>query len=191
MKRVLDILFSLAGLVLLGPVIVVFWVVSSIDTRSNGIFVQKRVGKDGVIFSLYKIKTMYDLEGKCSTVTSVCDPRITKSGKIIRKLKLDELPQLLNVLVGDMSFVGPRPDVPGYADKLIGDEQIVISVRPGITGPAQIAYRNEEELLAKYSDPCDYNDSIIWPNKVRINVEYVKNQSLYKDACYVWKTLFR
>ena len=129
------------------------------------------------------------VKGVETTVTSSNDARITTTGAFFRKTKIDELPQLWNVLVGEMSFVGPRPDVPGYADRLQGEDRIVLSIRPGITGPAQLAYKNEEEILANQDDAVKYNDEIIWPDKVRINREYIEDYSLVKDFYYIWKTI--
>lgn len=151
-------------------------------------FLQKRVGENGKLFTIIKIKTMYPNK-KGSTVTTANDSRITKSGKFFRKYKIDELPQLINVLKGDMSFVGPRPDVPGYADKLEGEDRIILSIKPGITGPASLKYKNEEEILANVENPNEYNDKVIWPDKVKINKEYIKNWSLKKDIEYIIKTL--
>ena len=124
-----------------------------------------------------------------TTVTISGDSRITVSGTFFRKWKIDELPQLVNILLGQMSFVGPRPDVPGYANKLQGDDRIVLSVRPGITGPAQLTYRNEEDILSDQIDVVRYNDEVIWPDKVKINKDYVKNYSFLKDIYYIWKTI--
>jgi lipopolysaccharide/colanic/teichoic acid biosynthesis glycosyltransferase len=186
-KRIFDFSFALLGLVLTWPVILVAWVVASIETKSNGFFVQKRVGENGRLFNIIKIKTMY--ENKGSTITTANDKRITKSGRFFRKYKIDELPQLINILKGDMSFVGPRPDVPGYADKLTGEDRIILSVKPGITGPATLKYKNEEEILAGVDDPVKYNNEIIWPDKVEINKKYIKNWSLKKDIEYIIKTI--
>ena len=132
---------------------------------------------------------MIVMAGNDTTITSSNDVRITKSGAFFRKTKIDELPQLWNVLIGQMSFVGPRPDVPGYADRLQGKDRRVLSVRPGITGPAQLAYRDEEDILADQNDPVKYNDEVIWPDKVKINLDYVKNYSFFKDLYYIWKTI--
>ena len=188
-KRGFDIVVSFLGLTFSWWVIFIAWVVATFETKSNGFFIQKRVGKDGKIFNVIKIKTMKKVEGVDTTITSSNDVRITKSGKFFRDTKIDELPQLINVLIGDMSFVGPRPDVPGYADKLEGEDRIVLSIRPGITGPASLKYKNEEEILASQNDPKWYNDKIIWPDKVRINKEYIKNWSLKKDIEYIIKTV--
>lgn len=188
-KRGFDIVVSFLGLTFSWWLIFIAWIVATFETKSNGFFIQKRVGKDGKIFNVIKIKTMKKVEGVDTTITSSNDVRITKSGKFFRDTKIDELPQLINVLIGDMSFVGPRPDVPGYADKLEGEDRIVLSIRPGITGPASLKYKNEEEILASQNDPKWYNDKIIWPDKVRINKEYIRNWSLKKDIEYIIKTV--
>jgi lipopolysaccharide/colanic/teichoic acid biosynthesis glycosyltransferase len=134
---------------------------------------------------------MFPSDGGRSPIASNNVGSITRSGKIFRKYKLDELPQLFNVLAGDMSLVGPRPDVPGYADRLEGEDRIVLLLRPGITGPASIKYRNEESLLAAVEDPASYNDKVIWPDKVRINKEYFASYSLLLDVRYIFQTIFR
>ncbi|TWU69670.1 sugar transferase [Shewanella algae] len=188
-KRLFDLFFSFLGLLVFFPLILIAWLLASIDTKSNGFFVQKRVGRHGRLFNVYKIKTMKPILGITTTVTQKLDPRITKLGYFFRKTKIDELPQLWNVFVGDMSFVGPRPDVPGYADRLEGDEKAILEIRPGITGPATIKYRNEEALLAQQSDPEDYNMKFIWPDKVRINLDYIHNWSLVNDIKYILKTV--
>jgi lipopolysaccharide/colanic/teichoic acid biosynthesis glycosyltransferase len=189
LKRAFDMVFSFTGLLFAWWIILIAWFVATIETKSNGFFLQKRVGKNGKIFKLIKIKTMRQISGNDSTVTASTDRRITRSGRFFRNTKIDELPQLYNVLVGDMSFVGPRPDVEGYADKLKGEDRVILSIRPGITGPASIKYRNEEELLAKQKNPREYNDNVLWPDKVKINKEYVKNQTFKKDIEYIIKTL--
>ena len=186
-KRVFDFSFSLIGLLITWPIILIAWIIASIETKSNGMFSQIRVGENGKLFKIYKIKTMKDKKG--TTITTANDDRITKSGKFFRKYKIDELPQLLNVLMGDMSFVGPRPDVEGYADKLEEEDRIILSVKPGITGPASLKYKKEEEILAGVENPKEYNDKVIWPDKVRINKEYIKNWSLKKDIEYIVKTI--
>jgi lipopolysaccharide/colanic/teichoic acid biosynthesis glycosyltransferase len=188
-KAMFDFSLSLIGLVLTFPIIFLSWFVASIETRSNGFFVQKRVGKNGKLFYLLKIKTMKPVLGVDTSVTQQNDVRITRSGMFFRRAKIDELPQLCNVLVGQMSFVGPRPDVEGYADRLLGSDRIILSVRPGITGPASLKYKDEETLLAKQSDPESYNDEVIWPDKVKINIDYVHNWSFYSDLRYIYQTI--
>ena len=189
LKRFFDLILSAVGLVLTFWLVLIAWIIASIETKSNGMFIQKRVGKDGKLFNVFKIKTMKQIAGIDSTITSSNDVRITKSGKFFRNTKIDELPQLWNVFIGDMSFVGPRPDVPGYADKLSGDDGIILSIRPGITGPASLKYKNEEEILSQQEDSKWYNDNIIWPDKIKINKEYIKNWSLKKDIQYIIKTV--
>jgi lipopolysaccharide/colanic/teichoic acid biosynthesis glycosyltransferase len=131
---------------------------------------------------------MYSVKHSDSTVTVRGDKRITPLGAHLRCWKLDELPQFWNVLKGDMSVVGPRPDVPGYADKLTGDDRIILTIRPGVTGPATLKYRNEEEILAQQPDLKRYNNEVIFPDKVRINKEYVDNYSFMRDIRYIIKT---
>jgi lipopolysaccharide/colanic/teichoic acid biosynthesis glycosyltransferase len=160
-----------------------------ITSGSPIIFSQDRVGKNGKLFKVKKFRTMRVRSEVDSSITVAGDRRITPIGQFLRKWKLDELPQLWNVLVGEMSLVGPRPDVPNYADKLQGDERKILQLRPGITGPATLAYRNEEEILTKVSDPVQYNDEVIYPDKVRINLEYMKECSFRKDLYYIIKTV--
>jgi len=189
LKRLFDVIVSFLGLVFLGWLILIAFIIATYATKSNGFFIQKRVGKDGKFFFILKIKTMKKVAGVDATITTSNDVRITKSGAFFRKTKIDELPQLWNVLIGQMSFVGPRPDVPGYADRLQGKDRRVLSIRPGITGPAQLAYRDEEDILSIQSDPVKYNDEVIWPDKVRLNLEYIENYSFFKDLHYIWKTI--
>jgi lipopolysaccharide/colanic/teichoic acid biosynthesis glycosyltransferase len=188
-KNLFDFVFSTFGLLIALPIIFLAWLVASIETRSNGFFLQQRIGKDGKCFNVIKIKTMKKIEGIDTTITSADDARITKSGKFFRNTKIDELPQLWNVFIGDMSFVGPRPDVKGYADALEGEDRIILSIRPGITGPASIKYKNEEEILSQQANPKEYNDTVIWPDKVRINKEYIQTWSLKKDLQYIVQTV--
>jgi lipopolysaccharide/colanic/teichoic acid biosynthesis glycosyltransferase len=189
-KRTFDLFFAALGLLVAWWLILLAWVAASIDTRSNGFFVQKRVGRNGKIFHVVKIKTMRPVATLDTTVTRRGDPRITPLGAFFRRTKIDELPQLWNVLIGDMSFVGPRPDVPGFADTLQGEERAMLSIRPGITGPATLKYRNEEELLAAEGDPEAYNRDVIWPDKVQINLQYIREWSLWNDCCYIFRTVF-
>jgi len=189
-KRSFDFMVALFGLLVTWWLILLAWVAASIDTRSNGFFIQKRVGRNGEIFRVVKIKTMHPVAAFDTTVTRRGDPRITPLGAFFRRTKIDELPQLWNVLFGDMSFVGPRPDVPGFADKLQGEERVMLSIRPGITGPATLKYRNEEELLAAQDDPEAYNRDVIWPDKVRTNLQYIQEWSLWNDCCCIFRTIF-
>jgi lipopolysaccharide/colanic/teichoic acid biosynthesis glycosyltransferase len=189
-KRLLDLCLSLFGITIFFLVLIILFVLCTIDTKSLGIISQIRIGRFGKNFRLFKFKTMRDTTQPQNYITTINDPRITKFGRFLRQTKLDELPQLFNVLIGDMSFVGPRPDVPGYADQLRGEDRIILSLRPGITGPASLIFKNEEELLAAKKNPKQYNDEVIWPEKVRINRDYIRNYSLKKDIKFILKTLF-
>lgn len=191
LKRAFDLFGAVLGLTLSWWLILLAWFVATIDTRSNGFFIQTRVGRGGYLFKVLKIKTMRSTALINTTVTLRGDPRITRLGAFFRSTKIDELPQLLNVLLGHMSFVGPRPDVPGFADRLDGDSRALLSIRPGITGPATLAYRNEEELLAQKNDPETFNREVIWPDKVRINLDYIRNWSLRGDLEYIINTVFK
>jgi len=188
-KRAFDICLSVFGLIVFSWLIIICWLISTIDTKQNGFYTQERVGINGEIFRIIKIRTMRYVKGMTSVFTIRGDPRITYVGSILRKFKLDELPQLFNVLVGEMSFVGPRPDVVGFADMLQGDDRIILSLRPGITGPATIFFRNEEELLAACDDPERYNREVIFVAKVKINCKYIQEYSFYKDIMYIMATL--
>jgi len=188
-KRSFDICFSALGLFLTAPIILLAWTIVSIETCSNGFFIHQRVGRQGKLFKIIKIKTMKKILGINSSITTSKDVRIIKSGIFFRNTKIDELPQLWNVLVGEMSFVGPRPDVPGYANQLEGNDRVILSISPGITGPASLKYKDEELLLTKQFDPKKYNDEVIWPDKVKINIEYIKKYSFLKDLCYIWKSI--
>lgn len=190
LKRLLDISLSFFGLILSFLFLVVLLILSSLDTKSFGILAQKRIGQYGKAFKLLKFKTMRDTSQPQNYITTINDPRITKFGRFLRKTKLDELPQLWNVFVGDMSFVGPRPDVPSYADELKGKDRIILEVKPGITGPASLIFKNEEELLAQKDKPKEYNDEVIWPEKVKINKSYIINYSLKNDIQIIIKTIF-
>lgn len=151
-------------------------------------FLQERIGQNAKPFNIIKFRTMYD-GSTGSTVTASGDTRITPFGAWLRRTKLDSLPELFNVFVGQMSFVGPRPDVRGYADKLEGDDRRMLQLRPGMTGPATLKYYNEEEILAAQSDPQRYNDEVLFPDKVRINLDYLDNYSFMTDLVIIMKTL--
>ena len=189
LKRGFDVFGAAIGLALTFWLIALAWLAATIDTRANGFFIQRRVGRHGRTFPVIKLRTMRVVPGLDSTVTTGGDPRITPVGRLLRRAKLDELPQLINVLLGQMSFVGPRPDVPGYADGLSGADRVILSVRPGITGPATLKYRDEESLLASVDDPEAYNREVIWPDKVRLNREYIESWSFRRDLRYIWRTV--
>lgn len=188
-KWVFDRGMALVGLLFLWPVLIVVAVL--IKMRMPGgpvLFTQKRVGRHGRLFTMHKFRSMTVAHGG-SSVSVAGEARITPLGAVLRKYKLDELPELWDVLVGNMSFVGPRPDVPGYADLLQGDERRILELRPGITGPASLKYRDEEELLAKVDNPVEYNDTVIFPDKVRINLYYLDHYSFIKDIQMIFCTV--
>lgn len=189
LKWLFDKVMSFVGLILLSPVLVV--VVVLIKTKMPGpvLFRQKRVGQYGRVFTVYKFRSMTvkaeaSTASKGSGTTSIASTepnRVTPLGEKLRRYKLDELPELWNVLKGDMSFVGPRPDVPGYADQLRGNDRDILRLKPGITGPASLKYRNEEYILATVDNPQRYNDEVIFPDKVRLNLYYLHHYSFAKD----------
>lgn len=184
-KRVFDICVSFLGIILLWPLIILLSIIVRLTSRGTAFYVQIRVGKDRKLFNCYKFRTMVIDADKEGSITVATDLRITALGKALRKYKLDELPQLWNVLIGKMSFVGPRPDTPGYADALKGDDAVVLSFRPGITGPATLYFRNEEELLTKAENPRQFNDTVIWPLKVEINKKYIQEWNFFRDIGYI------
>jgi lipopolysaccharide/colanic/teichoic acid biosynthesis glycosyltransferase len=179
-KRLFDFLASLAGILLLWPLLIIIAILIKIQMPGPVFFTQKRVGQHGKLFTMIKLRTMKVNHGG-SSISVKGESRITPLGAKMRKYKLDELPGLWSVFIGDMSLVGPRPDVPGYADKLEGEDRKVLLLKPGITGPASMKYSNEEEILALQADPVKYNDEVIYPDKVRINLEYLKHQSFWLD----------
>ena len=181
LKYIFDRVAALLGLLLIWWLLIVVAVMIKVKMPGGpAIFKQTRIGRRGKPFTIFKFRTMTVGHGG-SSVSVAGESRITPLGAVLRKYKIDELPELWNVLVGDMSFVGPRPDVPGYADRLQGDDREVLELRPGITGPASLKYRNEEELLAAVDNPQEYNDTVIYPDKVRINRYYLHNYSFVSD----------
>ena len=189
LKWIFDKVASLFGLLFLSPVLLVVAILIKVKMPGPILFCQKRIGQYGKLFTVYKFRSMTvkaeaSIASKGSEATSIASTeqsRITPFGEKLRRYKLDELPELWNVLKGDMSFVGPRPDVPGYADQLKGEERDILKLKPGITGPASLKYRNEEELLASVDNPIQYNDEVIFPDKVRLNLYYLKHYSFIKD----------
>lgn len=215
LKYLFDRLVSLIGLLFLWPLLIILAILIRVKMPGGpAFFTQKRVGKGGKLFTMYKFRSMTVSHGG-SSVSVAGESRITPLGAVLRKYKLDELPELWNVLIGDMSFVGPRPDVPGYADNLEGEDRLILNLRPGITGPASLKYRDEEEqiatfvheinaqqaeLLSKYpevdfSSMSDemiaiwYNDNVIYPDKVRINLNYYRHNTLIGDLKYILETV--
>jgi lipopolysaccharide/colanic/teichoic acid biosynthesis glycosyltransferase len=188
MKRVIDLAVAVPASVVSFPLVVVLVILASLDTRRPGLFRQRRVGRNGELFTIYKVRTMRP-SLDASTVTVEGDQRITRFGSSLRRLKLDELPQLWNVAAGSMSLVGPRPDVEGYADQLVGADRAMLSVRPGITGPATLLLRDEEGLLCRFEDPIEANSNLLWPLKVAVNCSYTANRSIADDARLVLWTL--
>ena len=188
-KSIFDRITALIGLLILWPILLVVAILIKIKMPGGPIiFKQKRVGRNGRLFTMYKFRSM-TVDHSGSSVSVAGESRITPLGAILRRYKLDELPELWNVLIRDMSFVGPRPDVPGYADQLTGNDREVLKLRPGITGPASLKYRDEEELLAKQANPQKYNDEVIFPDKVRINRYYLHHYSFIKDIQMIFCTV--
>ena len=191
MKFLFDRIVSFVGLFFLWPVLLIVAILIKVKMPGGPVFfTQKRVGRNGELFTMYKFRSM-TVAHSGSSVSVAGESRITPLGAKLRKYKLDELPELWNVLIGDMSFVGPRPDVPGYADKLQGKDRLILKLRPGITGPASLKYANEEEILALVDNPQQYNDEVIFPDKVRINLDYYYNHTFWGDIKLIFQTIFR
>lgn len=190
-KRIFDFFSSFIGLIILLPLLIFVSLAIKIGSSGPIFFLQKRVGRDGKLFTLVKFRSMTVQQDSSNTATARGDVRITKIGAFLRKYKLDELPELWNVVMGEMSLVGPRPDVPGYADRLKGTDINMLKLRPGITGTASLKYANEEEILAAKEDPQKYNDEVIFPDKVKLNLEYYEKQSLWLDIKIIFATIFR
>lgn len=185
LKRGFDIVFSLCLLPLLCVPVLLLLLLATVDTRQWGLFSQQRVGQYGRVFRMYKIRTLKNEVHQLGQLSKSA----TTFGRWLRAHKLDEWPQVFHVLLGQMSFVGPRPDVLGFADVLEGEDRIILEFKPGITGPATLKYKDEEALLAQQSDPETYNRTIIWPDKVEINKKYVLNWSFYLDLKYILKSI--
>ena len=181
-KRVFDIVVSLLILILFSWVLLISWILAVIDTRSNGMFFQNRVGQFGNLFEIFKLRTIkIDMHSGNQIISSI--------GKTIRKYKLDELPQLFNVIKGEMSIVGPRPDLPGYYDLLTGDYRKILELKPGLTSLASLKYSREEEILEKQEKPLIFNDLIIFPDKVTMNLDYYYNRSFFGDIKVLVQTI--
>lgn len=192
MIRLLDILFSFIGIVILSPVFLILYIAIRLESKGGGFYKQIRVGKDSKDFGLYKFRSMRVGADKKGLITvGGRDPRITKVGYFIRKYKLDELPQLFNVLTGDMSLVGPRPEVRKYVELYTDEQKKVLSVRPGITDYASIEYVDENEILGKADDPDKAYIEQIMPDKIRYNMKYINNQSVKEYFKVIFLTIYR
>lgn len=200
-KWLFDRIVSFIGLIILMPIFLVVAILIRIKMPGPVMFCQYRVGKNGTLFKCHKFRTM-SIDHDSSSISFEGETRITHFGAKLRKYKIDELPELWDVFIGNMSFVGPRPDVPGYADKLIGVDRMILSVLPGITGPATLKYKNEEHLIAKYVEEHRgqdgmsdheiaqwYNDNVIYPDKVKINIDYLMKRSFWTDLQIIFKTI--
>lgn len=181
-KRGFDIVFSITALLFFGIIIILLIVISRLVFKENGLFTQERIGYKGKLFTIYKIKSIPTVVNRKMNTA--------KYSNFIRSTKLDEMPQFYNVLIGDMSIVGPRPDVKGFADQLKDEDSIILTVKPGLTGPASIHFKNEERLLSGQENPEEYNLNVIWPKKIEINKIYIGEYSFFKDIYYIFKTLF-
>lgn len=186
LKRGFDVLVSLLLFPLFFIPVLFLVLIATIETKQWGVFQQTRVGQHGRLFSIYKIRT---LSGHAHALGRY-DTSMRTFGRFLRRTKLDELPQIFNVLVGDMSFVGPRPDVPGFADKLVGDDCKILQLKPGLTGPATLKYKHEDALLKTQKDPEHYNRNVIWKDKVEINKKYMESWSFCVDLELILKSLF-
>ncbi len=188
-KRLFDIAAAIFGLIVTSPVFLIIAILIKIKMPGPVFFRQNRVGRNGKLFKMVKFRSMKVNHGG-NTISVKGESRITPLGATLRKYKLDEFPEFWNILIGDMSFVGPRPDVPGYADKLEGDDRLLLTIRPGLTGAASLKYSNEEELLALQDNPVKYNDEVLYPDKVRIDISYIKHWSFWLDIKIIIYTLF-
>ena len=180
-KRLFDIIFSLLVLILFFWALLFSWFISIIDTRTNGIFIQQRIGQYGKKFDIYKLRTIRkDQSG---------EEVISSKGRLLRKYKLDELPQFFNVLRGTMSVIGARPDIVGYSNLLKGEDRKILELKPGLSSLASLKYINEEEILEKQREPLLYNDTVIFPDKVKMNLEYYYSHSIKGDFIIILKTV--
>ena len=190
-KYLFDKIVALFGIILLSPFLLIVFVIHKIVMHKGSfLFKQERIGQYGKKFNIYKIRTMKQNSDDNNFVTTSNDERILPFGRWLRKTKIDEIVELINVLKGEMSLVGPRPDVSGYADELQGEDRKILELRPGITGPASLKYINEEEILAKVDNAQQYNDEIIYPDKVKINLDYYYNRSFFGDIKIIYRTIF-
>ena len=190
-KRIFDIIISFFAIIILSPLFLLISIVIKLTSKGPIFFIQERIGLKGSIFKIIKFRTMINDHNSLNVVSIKNDSRITVVGKILRTYKLDDIPELINVLVGSMSLVGPRPDVPGYVDLLKGENRKILTLKPGITGPASLKYFNEEEILSSKKNPKDYNDKIIFPDKVKINLDYYYKNNIWIDIKIIFATIFK
>ncbi|TBN06546.1 sugar transferase [Hyunsoonleella flava] len=191
-KRIFDLVFSFLGLVILFPVLAIIAIIIKLDSKGPILFIQERVGQYNKEFNIYKFRTMYVKSQKKGLLTiGDNDSRVTKIGYFLRKYKIDEFPQLFNIIKGDMSFVGPRPELRYYVNFYGQDDMVIFKLKPGITGLASLEYRNEVELLKKAKDPEKYFIETIIPDKLRYNKLYLKKQSFMFDLKLIFKTVYR
>jgi lipopolysaccharide/colanic/teichoic acid biosynthesis glycosyltransferase len=191
-KRLFDIIFSTLGIIILSPIFLLLWFTIKIESHGPALFMQTRVGKNNKDFKLIKFRSMYlNSESFGQLTVGMRDPRITNVGYTLRKYKLDELPQLLNVLKGDMSLVGPRPEVRKYVNMYTPEQMMVLEVSPGITDYASIQFINENQLLANAENPDEYYINNIMPKKLEMNLQYIKSNNPFKDISLILKTIFR
>ena len=179
MKRIFDIVFSIFALLMTGWLLLICYVIATLETFSNGLFLQKRVGQYGKVFTIFKLKTIHPKTGQ-----------VTFFGGFFRKYKVDELPQFFNVLLGHMAVVGPRPDVEGYYDQLQGESRKILELKPGLTSEASIKYYNEDQLLDQQENPLIYNDTVLFPDKIKMNLKYYYHHNLIVDLKIIFKTIF-
>lgn len=191
-KRIFDFLVSLVGIIILSPIFIIVSIAIKLDSRGNILFLQKRVGRYGKEFNIYKFRTMVtDAEKLGKQITIGKDNRITKFGAFLRKFKIDELPQLFNVLKGDMSLVGPRPEVPKYVSLYNNEQKKVLDVRPGITDMASLRYKDENDILGKVDNPEDYYINVIMKDKLQLNLEYIEKSNIFFDIYLILKTIIK
>ena len=191
-KRIFDLFASTIGVILLSPILIIVSIAIKVDSKGNIIFLQKRVGRNQKPFYIYKFRTMVsDAEKLGKQITVGKDNRITKVGAFLRKYKIDELPQLFNVIKGDMSLVGPRPEVPRYVELYTEEQKKVLSIRPGITDLASLTYSDENDILGKVDNPEEYYINVIMQDKLKLNLEYIEKSNLIYDISLIMKTILK
>ncbi|MGG7058002.1 sugar transferase [Clostridium tertium] len=191
-KRIFDFLLSLFGIIILSPIFIIVSIAIKLDSKGRILFLQKRVGRYGKEFNIYKFRTMVtDAEKLGKQITVGKDNRITKVGAFLRKFKIDELPQLFNVLKGDMSLVGPRPEVPKYVALYNKEQRKVLDIRPGITDMASLRYKDENDILGKVDNPEEYYINVIMKDKLNLNLEYIEKSNVFFDIYLIIKTVIK